>query len=152
MRCRLLRPPIRLLRRLARQLGRRGACLLSYGIVWAIIGYGQLISPQIDQRGLTLALSLMPLHAWGWCWIAAGIVAAVSAFVKQGFDWAGFCALLLLAFAWMLSYLVAWWPMDVFPRGWVAAAVYGALAVPVLVVAGWSEPPRRKRVGPPYES
>lgn len=146
---RILRAPARLLRRLARQLGRRGACLLSYGIIWAVIGYGQLISPQIDQRGLTMVLWIMPLHAWAWCWIGAGAIAAVSAFAKQGFDWAGFFTLPLLAFAWTLSYLVAWWPMNVFERGWVAAGVYGALAVPVLVVAGWSEPPRRKRLGPP---
>lgn len=150
MRCGFLRLPIRLLRRLARQLGRRGACLLSYGIIWAVIGYGQLISPQADQRGLTMLLNVMPLHAWGWCWITAGIVAAVSAWLPQGFDWGGFFALPLLAFAWMLSYLVAWWPLGVFERGWAAAAVYGALAVPVLVVAGWSEPPRPKRVGPPH--
>lgn len=138
--------------RAARILGRRGACLLSYGTVWSVIGYGQLISPQVDQRGLTLLLHLVPLHVWGWLWIAAGLIAGVCAFMPQGFDWPAFLALPLLAFAWMLSYLVAWWPLGVFPRGWVAAGVYGALAVPVLVVAGWREPTRPKKVGAPYES
>lgn len=140
------------MRRLIQTVGRRGAILLSYGVVWSVIGYGQLISPQVDQRGLTMLLNVMPLQAWGWCWITAGLVAAVCAFLPQGFDWPAFLVLPLLAFAWMLSYLVAWWPLDVFPRGWVAAGVYGALAVPVIVVAGWREPPRPKRVGPPYES
>lgn len=138
--------------RAARILGRRGACLLSYGAIWAVIGYGQLISPQADQRGLTLLLHALPLHAWGWLWVTAGAVAAVCAFMPQGRDWPAFLALPLLAFAWTLSYLVAWWPLGVFPRGWVAAAVYGALAIPVLVVAGWREPARPKKVGPPYES
>jgi hypothetical protein len=140
------------LRRLSRIIGRRGAILLSYGVVWSVIGYGQLISPQVDRRGLTMLLNIMPLQAWGWCWISAGLIAAVCAILPQGFDWPAFLALPLMAFAWMLSYLVAWWPLDVFPRGWVAAGVYGALAVPVIVVAGWREPPRPKRVGPPYES
>lgn len=144
--------PRRIVRRLSHILGRRGACLLCWGVVWSVIGYGQLISPQVDQRGLTMLLNVMPLQAWGWCWIAAGLIAGVCAFLPQGFDWTAFLALPLLAFAWMLSYLVAWWPLEVFPRGWVAAGVYGALAVPVIVVAGWREPPRPKREAPPYES
>lgn len=144
--------PRRVLRRLSRILGRRGAILLSYGVVWSLIGYGQLISPQADRRGLKVLLDLMPLTVWAWCWIVAGLVAAVSAFLPQGLDWVGFLALPLIVFPWMLAYLVAWWPLGTFPRGWVAAAIYGALAAPVIVVAGWREPPRPKRVGPPYDS
>ncbi len=43
------------------------------------------------------------------------------------------------------SYLIAWLTGE-FPRGWVAAIVWGVIAVPVLVVAGWREPTRMKRV------
>lgn len=132
-------------------LGRRGAILLSYGFVWTIIGYGQISTPQADQRGLTVLLSVMPLQAWGWCWVAAGLVAASAAFLPQGRDAPGFVALVLIVLPWMLGYLISWWPLGVFPRGWIAAAVYGALTLPVVVVAGWREPPRRKRAEPPYE-
>ena len=54
------------LRRLTRALGRRGAILLCYGVVWAIIGYGQINAPQPDLRGLRLLLQMMPLDVWGW--------------------------------------------------------------------------------------
>jgi hypothetical protein len=132
-------------RRLGRLLGRRGAILASYGTMWALYGYGQLISPQPDQRGLTLATQMAPLHVWGWLWIATGLIAVASAWMPQGVDWPGFLALPLIVLPWMLSYLTSWLQGD-FPRGWVAAAVWAVVAVPVIVVAGWREPLRPKRV------
>lgn len=135
MRCRAAR-------RLRRMLGRRGAILLSYGTVWALYGYGQLVQPQPDRRGLHLLLSLMPLSAWACCWIVAGAVAIAAALMPQGADWPGFVALVVIVLPWMLGYLLSWWPLETFPRGWVAAAIWGLIATPVIVVAGWREHPR----------
>ncbi|MFF5445503.1 hypothetical protein [Streptomyces sp. NPDC012888] len=143
MRCRLLRL-------LSIKLGRRGAILSCYGLVWLLYGYGQITTPQPDQRGLQTLLALMPLTAWGWVWIAAGVVALVSAWAPPGRDAAAFYVLPLIVVPWMASYLVAWLLGD-YPRGWVAAAVWAVITVPVLVTAGWPEPPRRKRAEPPYE-
>jgi len=126
-------------------LGRRGAILLCYGIVWAIIGYGQITSPAPDLRGLRLLLQMMSLDAWGWLWVISGLIAIVSAWLPQGKDWPGFLALPLMVLPWAVSYLLAWIIGD-FPRGWVATVVWGAIAAPVLVVAGWREPPRPKRL------
>lgn len=127
-------------------LGRRGAILLSYGTVWALYGFGQLVTPQPDQRGLQLLTNLMPLDVWAALWIVCGLVAVVAAFVPQGVDWFGYLALVVIVLPWMLSYLLSWWPLATFPRGWVAALVWGAIAVPVIVVAGWREPPCPKRL------
>ncbi|MFD9444936.1 hypothetical protein [Streptomyces sp. NPDC060001] len=135
------------MRRLLRILGRRGAILLSYGTVWSLYGYGQLVSPQPDQRGLRLLLDRLPLDVWASFWIATGLIAIVCAFLPQGRDAPGFVALVLIVIPWMLSYLVSWWPLGTFARGWVAAAIWTVIAVPVIVVAGWREPPRPKRVG-----
>lgn len=137
--------PRRIARRLSRLLGRRGAILLSYGIVWAIIGYGQITSPAPDLRGLRLLLQMMPLDVWGWIWVASGLIAIISAWLPQEKDWPGFLALPLMVLPWAASYLLAWIIGD-FPRGWVAAVVWGAIAAPVLVTAGWREPPRPKRL------
>ena len=126
-------------------LGRRGAILLCYGIVWAIIGYGQITSPAPDLRGLRLLLQTMPLDVWGWIWVASGFIAIACAWLPQGRDWPGFLALPLMVLPWMVSYLLAWLIGD-YPRGWVATVVWGAIAAPVLVVAGWREPPRPKRL------
>lgn len=138
----------RVARRLARALGRRGAILLSYGTVWALIGYAQIASPQPDQRGLQPALNVMPLWAWGWAWLICGLVAMVAAWLRQGVDAIGFLALPLIVLPWMTSYLISWMTGE-YPRGWVAAAVWGLIALPVIVAAGWPEPPRPKRVEGP---
>jgi hypothetical protein len=138
-------------RRLQKLLGRRGAILTCYGLVWLLYGYAQLVTPQVDQRGLTMLLQLMPLDAWAWAWIAAGFVALVCAWAPPGRDAPAFLSLVLIVVPWTATYLVSWLSGD-FPRGWVAAAVWAVITVPVLVVAGWPEPPRRKRAEQPYES
>ncbi|MCX4801797.1 hypothetical protein OG594_09050 [Streptomyces sp. NBC_01214] len=143
MRCRAVR-------RLRRQLGRRGTILSCYGIVWILYGFGQLVTPQPDQRGLKLALTLFPLDTWGWLWIVAGIIAIACAWAPPGRDAAGFAALVLIVLPWMATYLAAWITGDS-PRGWVAAAIWMLICIPVMVVAGWPEAPRRKRADPPYE-
>lgn len=143
MRCRAVR-------RLKRRLGRRGTILSCYGIVWLLVGWGQIVQPQPDQRGLQVALSLMPLTAWAWCWIIAGLIALVSAWAPPGRDAAGFVALVLIVVPWMATYLASWM-LGYYPRGWAAAAVWAAITVPIMVVLGWAEPPRRKRAEPPYE-
>jgi hypothetical protein len=132
-------------RQAAQRLGRRGAILLSYSVVWGLYGYAQIASPAPEQRGLEPLLALMPLDVWGSLWIATGLIAAVSAWLPQGWDWPGFPALQLIVLPWIGSNL-ATWLMGEFPRGWIAALVWGAICVPVWVTAGWSEPPRVKRV------
>jgi hypothetical protein len=133
-------------------LGRRGAFLLSFGTVWALIGYGQVTAPQPDQRGLKLLTDVLPLDAWGWMWISSGLIAIASAFLRQGSDRFGFAALIAMVLPWLFAYLVAWWPLGLFPRGWIAAALYSGLAIGIFVVAGWGEPQRPKREEPPYDS
>ncbi|MFJ8016256.1 hypothetical protein [Streptomyces sp. NPDC096339] len=137
-------------KRLRRRLGRRGVILTCYGLVWILYGYGQLVTPQPDQRGLGLALRLIPLDTWAWGWITAGAIAVVCAWAPPGRDAAGFVGLVLIVVPWMASYLTTWLLGD-YPRGWVAAAIWTVITVPVMVVAGWPEPPRQKRAEAPYE-
>lgn len=143
--------PRRVLRRLSRRLGRRGTILSCYGVVWLLIGWGQIVQPQPDQRGLSLLLSRAPLQVWAWGWIVAGLIALVCAWLPPGRDAAGFVALVLIVVPWMTSYLASW-ILGVYSRGWAAAAVWTAITVPIMVVLGWPEPPRRKSAEPPYES
>lgn len=101
-----------------RKLGRRGTILSSYGLVWLLYGFGQLTTPQPDQRGLQLVLSLQPLEFWGWCWIAAGIVALICAWAPPGRDAAAFLLLPLVVVPWTVSYLAAWLSGDFPAAGW----------------------------------
>lgn len=135
-------------RQLSEHLGRRGALLTLKGVIASLYGYGQIIQPQPDRRGLHLLLKLMPLHAWGGLWMAAGITALLCAWLPPRRDWPGYLAVWAVSASWAMAYLVSWWPLEENPRGWVAACVFGAFGGVCLVAIGWSEPPRA-RTEPP---
>lgn len=136
--------------RVGRLVGHRGALLTLLGVI--ALGYGaSLITtpPAPNPIGLRLLLGLMDLRCWGVTLIAAGVVAVVCAPLRQGRDWPGFVALVLVWLPWSLSFLVSWWPGGENPRGWVSALVFAAFAGVPATAATWDEPapatPRAKR-------
>lgn len=135
-------------RRLTRRLGRRGALLTLKGTIATLYGYGQLVEPVGDRRGLTLLLKMMPIQAWGAAWIAAGMIALACAWVPPRRDWPGFLAVWAVTAPWSMAFLVAWWPLGEYPRGWVAALIFGAFGAVCLVAIGWDEPPRTRQEAP----
>ncbi|MFF1281038.1 hypothetical protein [Streptomyces sp. NPDC058299] len=137
-------------RRLRQQLGRRGALLTMKGTIATLYGYGQIAQPPSDQRGLCLLLKAMPLAAWGGVWVAAGVTALVCAWLPSRRDWPGYLAVWGITAPWSMSYLAAWWPLGEYPRGWVAALIFGAFGAVCLVAIGWDEPPARSE--PPRET
>lgn len=130
-------------RRLRARLGRRGSILCLKGTITLLYGYGQLIQPIPDKRGLRLLLHAMPLHAWAILWMVAGVVALICALLGEGRDWPGFTAVWLISVPWALTYLVSWWPLGDNPRGWITACIFGAFGLVCLTVVGWPEPPGR---------
>lgn len=128
------------------RIGRRGAALLAFAFIDAVIGWslldhqGQAQTKAIPTYAAIRAL--MPLAAWGWLWLAVGAVCAASAFMRS--DRFGFAAAIGVKVVWAGGFLVAWWPMHV-PRAWLAAATWLVFAALVLVISGWREA-RRDRV------
>lgn len=133
-------------RRLTARLGRRGALLAMKGTIATLYGYGQIIQPVPDRRGLHMLLVLMPLRAWGWVWIVAGLTALVCAWLPPRVDWPGYLAVWAITAAWAMSNLVSWWPLGENPRGWIAALVFGAFGAVCLIAIGWQEPPPRHAI------
>ncbi|MFD0405632.1 hypothetical protein [Kitasatospora sp. NPDC127116] len=129
--------------RAARRLGRRGAVLTFKGIMAAIYGYSLLVQPPQDTRGIRLLLDLMPLHAWGWVWIGAGLLAIGCAWRQPGRDWLGYPAICLVVAPWALGSLASWWLYDN-PRGWASAVVWGAFGGVAAIAAEWPEPPHNR--------
>lgn len=125
--------------RAARRVGRRGAVLSLKGVMALVYGYSLLVQPPADTRGIRLLLDLMPLHAWAWVWIAAGVTAVVSAWRPAGRDWLGYPAIYLAAAPWALGSLASWWLYGN-PRGWAGAVVWGAFCGVAAIVAEWPEP------------
>ncbi|WP_338699218.1 hypothetical protein V2W30_22735 [Streptomyces sp. Q6] len=136
-----MRPAVQ---QLTRRLGRRGALLTLKGTMAVLYGYGQTSQPTGNSNGLTLLLKLRPLEFWGWAWVAAGVIALASAWLPARRDWPGFLAVWLIATPWAMAYLVSWWPLGEFSRGWIIAMIFGAFGAVCLVAIGWDEPARQE--------
>lgn len=137
-------------RQLSQRLGRRGALLTMKGVIATLYGYGQIVEPLRDRRGLCLLLKMMPLTAWAAVWIIAGLTALVCAWLPPRRDWPGFLAVWAITATWSMAYLVSWWPLGEYDRGWVASLIFGAFGTVCLVAIGWDEPPHRTE--PPHGS
>ena len=133
------------LRKLTLRVGRRGLFLVLFGAVYLLIGYSYLTVSQTSQplvkHALRLALNVAPLTVYGWLWVAAGGLAAVSGLftITSSRRPIGFIAAVVMPSLWTLVYLAAWIDGDV-PRGWVSALLFGLLAAAVWVVAGMPDP------------
>ena len=132
--------------RTMKRLGRRGAFLMSVGLAWVGLGYSILSTPAPPAQvtGLTVILSVMPLHGWGLVWLTAGLIGIACCGVQQvGRDQVGFVSLAFPTAAWSAGYLADWIFIGGYPRGWVTATIYAALTASVVIAAGWPEVRRR---------
>ncbi|MFJ7269439.1 hypothetical protein ACIQV3_22805 [Streptomyces sp. NPDC099050] len=112
MRCRTVR-------RLRKQLGRRGHFLLILGIGKICWGAGMIVDPP-STTGLGLLTRTAPLHCWAWLWVIAGIITTASAFLQVGRDRFGYVAAMVPPAVWAISYLVAVISGDYSRGAWVA--------------------------------
>lgn len=134
-------------RRAARKVGHRGALLILLGTIALLYGVSLITTPPIpNPPGLHLLLGVMSLHGWGGTLAVAGAIAILCAPLKQGRDWPGFAALVLVWLPWASSFFVSWWPEGSNPRGWVSAVVFVAFAGVPAVGATWDEPEPPARV------
>jgi hypothetical protein len=142
MRCRAVR-------RIRRQLGRRGHFLLILGIGKTCWGAGMVVDPP-TTTGLQLLTRTAPLHCWAWLWVIAGLITTASAFLKVGRDRYGFVAALVPPSVWAIAYLAAVMSGE-FSRGAYVAIWYLTSHVGVIMWAATvpehsvPKPPRTRR-------
>ena len=122
-------------------LGRRGACLLTLGTIYVLLGVGRVLTTDLgpsSRRAMGLALDLLPLPAWGALLIVAGLVACVTARWPAGRNGWGFLALSVTA-AWWLCVYAAGALVYGSASAWPAALIWLLLVVLVQIIAGWPE-------------
>jgi hypothetical protein len=130
-----------LLRRVSLHVGRRGSFLVSFAVVYGLLGYSYLgvhVTPVV-RHSLRVALTLAPLPVWAWAWIAAAVISGVCGLFCPGRKAAGFAAAVVMPALWAAVYAAGWLNGDI-PRGWVTALLFAALATAVAVIAGMPEP------------
>lgn len=113
MRCRAVR-------RLRKQLGRRGTYLLIIGLGKICWGASFIVDPPGTQ-GLQLLTRWCSIQHWAWLWILAGLITTASAFLKVGRDGWGFVAALVPPAVWAIAYLSAVIGGEYSRGAWVAA-------------------------------
>lgn len=121
------------------RLGRRGTCLVFFGLLDVIYALS-LASPDQESRSgkfLASIAYIAPLWVWSLLWGVTGLVCLWYAFQRR--DRVGFAAAIFIKVTWATACLVAWISGGA-DRGYVSAAIWFAFAGFVWVLSGWPEP------------
>lgn len=120
---------------LARRLGRRGAFLCFLAVLDFSYGYA-LMSASIAALRASPDL-ILPVHVWGWVWIAVGAVCLSGAPMRR--DWPQYAAAVTLKAVWAAVYADIW-TVQHGTSAWVSVVVWASFSLTVLIVASWPEP------------
>lgn len=125
-------------------LTRRSSFLMLFGAAYCAIGWSYIAGPSTPalRRSLDLALTVVPVAAWGALWVVCGVLAIVTGVLR----WVkplGFAALTFVGTLWGAAYFVGWIAGDA-PRGWVSALIFWMVSAAVHIVAGMSESSGRR--------
>jgi hypothetical protein len=121
------------------RVGRRGAALLFFALLDAVICFSLLdMRPPLTPLYAWMT-GVMPLTAWAVCWGGVGAVCLVFAF--RLYDTPGFAAAVALKVAWGGFSLLGW--LSGVERGYVSAIVWLSFAAFVFLIAGGIPAPHR---------
>jgi MFS family permease len=126
-----------------RRIGRRGACLLVFGLVPFMVGLSLCVTPTTQdgrpRTAPTLEL-LAPPEFWSYAWMLLGLVVMASAMVPPHRQRAGFVLAYSLPLLWGAAFLSSW-ALGWLTTGWVSGLVYLGYAALVTTISGWEETP-----------
>ncbi|MGW4670064.1 hypothetical protein [Streptomyces sp. NPDC004324] len=92
----------------SRRLGLLGAGLLAVGLLWINWGVGLIADPRYGVvRGAAALTSLGPISAWGWAWIASGVLSCAGAFLPNRLTWIGLIPAAAMPCIWAFAYCIA---------------------------------------------
>jgi hypothetical protein len=138
-----------MLRRALHSIGRRGAALLMFAVIFGTYGFAIVSSPNPTPIGLELLTGRLPLDVLAVPWI----VCSVAAFLT-GLPWlkrwqgAGFAALIPMPLIWAFSYMWSWVTYlgthgaAGTSRGWAGGLMFCLFPGVLLLIAGWPDPPK----------
>jgi hypothetical protein len=125
---------------LAARIGRRGAALLFFTGLDALICVSLLTAPRPLVPLYAWMNDMMPIATWATLWALVGAICLVFAF--RTYDTPAFIAAVALKVGWGLLSLWGWLE-GVVDRGWITAVIWLAFAAFVYLIAGGIPAPLR---------
>lgn len=129
-----------IIKRFWQHAGWRGMALFASGIAW--ISYGLSIATDARYgvvRGISVLLDVLPIQAWGYGWMACGILCLIGSVRPAGKDLVAFVAAAVPAMLWAVAYgLGAFVGNDA--STWTGVAPWLAHAFLILVIARVTRP------------
>jgi hypothetical protein len=122
--------------KVAQRLGRRGAILLSLGVMDTIFALAAYSQPVRASGSGAEVLLLFPQHVWAGTWAAVAALCFGQAWSRND-AWA-FAAAILIKWTYGIAFLVAYWQTSLY-RGWASFAFWFIVGFVVLIIAGWTE-------------
>ncbi|MFJ6540485.1 hypothetical protein ACIQMP_07555 [Streptomyces sp. NPDC091385] len=90
-------------------------------------------------RGISVLLGIMPMTAWGWLWITAGVLAVGFALVRPGRDLLGLGAAMGPPLLWSVAYALGAL-LGSSSTAWGAIAPWASHVLLILIVAYLTRP------------
>lgn len=120
---------------------KRGRFLALNAIMYLCIGYSYFTNASLASRSAAFGWLPLPTQYLGWVWIAAAVIALLSAvsYSPPRSDRLGFMVLTAVPMLWAFGYLFAW-AAGYSEAGWVSAAIYGLIAGVALLCSSWANP------------
>ncbi len=127
------------MRPLLARLGRRGACLLVFGVFDLVYAYSLFHPAREAARTAStrFVADIAPLWAWAALWLVVGLLCMWQAWICA--DRAAYAAAIFVKIVWGALF-VAGGIIAGIPRAYVGALIWWAFAGLVAVIATWPEP------------
>lgn len=127
------------------RIGKRGACLISVGVVWFMTGVMMFLDTTEDYiPGYYFYDHFYYIRAVAW--VVSGIIAILFSWKPQGRDWPGWTAVMIMAVFRVLAYFQGWLHSMVADthdwRGLVGGLGFVGVAALLRITASWKEPDR----------
>lgn len=118
---------------------RQDGYLILKGFLHLFLGYAYAVAhvPATTRNSLSTVTDWIPLHFFGYLWIAAGCYCIAAGFSPRKIG--GFAVGVFMPSIWGLLYLICWLNGDP-GRGWVSTGIFWSIAGAMECAAGLIDP------------
>lgn len=118
---------------------RQDGYLILKGFLQLFLGYAYAVAPvpRSTRSSLSTVTDTIPLHVFGFLWIAAGCYCIVAGLMSRKV--AGFAVGVFMPSIWGLLYVFCWLHGDP-GRGWVTAGIFWSIAGAMYLASGLIDP------------